>query len=129
MAIIGVYPPQLDRFPIGLAMNKNLTLRMGNANHRRDIPHLVELAGTGAVDPSRVITEVEPLTDAPCAPWPSTVHASDVRAAARCSSRRLRAAAAQVGALRCESRAPPGQVTDRSAVPIGPATPPSRSMS
>jgi threonine dehydrogenase-like Zn-dependent dehydrogenase len=38
IGIIGVYPPTMERYPIGAAMNKNLTLRMGNCNHRRYIP-------------------------------------------------------------------------------------------
>ena len=29
-------------------MNKNLTLKMGNCNHRKYIPQLVELVRTGA---------------------------------------------------------------------------------
>ncbi|TWB65733.1 threonine dehydrogenase-like Zn-dependent dehydrogenase [Nitrospirillum amazonense] len=62
IAIIGVYPPAMDRFPIGQAMNKNLTVNMGNCNHRRYVPHLVELVRTGAIDPSAVLTHVEPMT-------------------------------------------------------------------
>lgn len=33
ISIIGVYPPQMESFPIGAAMNKNLTIKMGNCNH------------------------------------------------------------------------------------------------
>jgi threonine dehydrogenase-like Zn-dependent dehydrogenase len=43
LAIIGVYPPQAQAFPIGQAMNKNLTVKMGNCNHRRYIPELVTM--------------------------------------------------------------------------------------
>jgi threonine dehydrogenase-like Zn-dependent dehydrogenase len=32
LSIIGVYPQQAKSFPIGLAMNKNLAVRMGNCN-------------------------------------------------------------------------------------------------
>jgi len=35
ISIIGVYPPQMESFPIGAAMNKNLTIKMGNCNHRK----------------------------------------------------------------------------------------------
>ena len=35
ISIVGVYPPTLHSFPIGEAMNKNLTIKMGNCNHRR----------------------------------------------------------------------------------------------
>ncbi|VWX61914.1 Esterase (modular protein) [Burkholderiales bacterium 8X] len=40
-SIIGVYSPEASTFPIGKAMNKNLTIRMGNCNHRKYIPRLV----------------------------------------------------------------------------------------
>lgn len=63
LSIIGVYPPPVRRFPIGEAMMKNLRIKMGNCPHRRYIPKLLELARSGAVDPSRIITEHEPLED------------------------------------------------------------------
>jgi len=59
LAIIGVYPPQAKAFPIGEAMNKNLTLKMGNCNHRRYVPELIELVRAGAVDPQVVLTQLE----------------------------------------------------------------------
>jgi threonine dehydrogenase-like Zn-dependent dehydrogenase len=34
---LGVYPPAAQAFPLGEAMNKNLTVNMGNCNHRRYI--------------------------------------------------------------------------------------------
>jgi len=64
LAIIGVYPQTAKIFPIGAAMNKNLTIQMGNCNHRKYIPHLVELVRTGAVDPTKILTRVEPMHDA-----------------------------------------------------------------
>ena len=64
VAIIGVYPPQAEHFPIGAAMNKNLTIKAGNCNHRRYIPELVELVRTGAVKPSEVLTQVDELRGA-----------------------------------------------------------------
>jgi len=64
LSIVGVYPPEMESFPIGMAMNKNLTLKMGNCNHRRYIPELIELVRIGALDPSRVITQIEPATSA-----------------------------------------------------------------
>jgi threonine dehydrogenase-like Zn-dependent dehydrogenase len=59
VGIIGVYPPQAQAFPIGEAMNKNLTIKLGNCNHRRYVPRLVELVRSGAVDPQQVLTQVE----------------------------------------------------------------------
>jgi threonine dehydrogenase-like Zn-dependent dehydrogenase len=64
LSIIGVYPPTMEAFPIGAAMNKNLTINMGNCNHRKYIPHLVELVRTGAVVPSAVLSQVQDIEDA-----------------------------------------------------------------
>jgi threonine dehydrogenase-like Zn-dependent dehydrogenase len=64
LSIIGVYPPSLRSFPIGAAMNKNLTMNMGNCNHRRYIPHLVDLVRAGVVDPVKLLTQREPLGSA-----------------------------------------------------------------
>ncbi|MCF6507402.1 glutathione-dependent formaldehyde dehydrogenase [Blastococcus sp. MG754426] len=61
IGIIGVYPPEMTSYPIGAAMNKNLTVKMGNCNHRRYIPHLLDLVRTGAIDPSTVLTQVEDM--------------------------------------------------------------------
>jgi threonine dehydrogenase-like Zn-dependent dehydrogenase len=62
-AIIGVYPPTTSGYPIGEAMGKNLTLRMGDCNHRRYIPRLVDLVASGAFDPTQLLTQVEPMSD------------------------------------------------------------------
>ena len=64
LSIIGVYPPTMMSFPIGLAMNKNLTIKMGNCHHRKYLPHLVELVRSGTVDPLKVLTKREPMTSA-----------------------------------------------------------------
>ncbi len=64
LGIIGVYPPAAERFPIGMAMNKNLTLKMGNCNHRRYVPELVELVRSGAVRPANVISQIGDLAGA-----------------------------------------------------------------
>jgi threonine dehydrogenase-like Zn-dependent dehydrogenase len=64
LSIIGVYAEDSMTFPIGEAMNKNLAMNMGNCHHRKYIPHLVELAATGAFHPSKLLTQLEPLTDA-----------------------------------------------------------------
>jgi threonine dehydrogenase-like Zn-dependent dehydrogenase len=63
LSIIGVYPEGMTSFPIGQAMNKNLTINMGNCNHRRYVPHLVELVRTGAIDPEEILSQIEPLTN------------------------------------------------------------------
>ncbi len=64
LSIIGVYPPSAEAFPIGEMMNKNLVVRAGNCNHRRYIPELLELVRAGAIRPSEIITQREPLGSA-----------------------------------------------------------------
>jgi threonine dehydrogenase-like Zn-dependent dehydrogenase len=64
ISIIGVYPETAHKFPIGMAMNKNLTLKMGNCNHRKYIPYLLDLIQSGAVNPEKIITQSEHVTDA-----------------------------------------------------------------
>jgi threonine dehydrogenase-like Zn-dependent dehydrogenase len=64
VAIIGVYPETAETFPIGKAMNRNLTLQMGNCPHRRYVPKLLELVRSGAVDPTTILSQREPLASA-----------------------------------------------------------------
>lgn len=64
LGIVGVYPLTAEHFPIGEAMNKNLTIKMGNCNHRKYIPHLVELTRSGVIDPAAMLTQVDPIGNA-----------------------------------------------------------------
>ncbi|MDD2860759.1 MAG: glutathione-dependent formaldehyde dehydrogenase [Acidiphilium sp.] len=64
LSIIGVYPPTDRVFPIGKAMNKNLTVKMGNCNHRRYYAVLLDLVRSGALDPVKILTHVEPMQGA-----------------------------------------------------------------
>lgn len=63
IGIIGVYPPAAMSYPIGKAMNKNLTLKMGNCNHRAYVPKLVEMVRIGVIDPTAILTKRERMTD------------------------------------------------------------------
>jgi threonine dehydrogenase-like Zn-dependent dehydrogenase len=45
-------------------MEKNLTLTMGNCNHRRYIPHLIDLVRSGSINPAEILTQREPMTSA-----------------------------------------------------------------
>jgi Threonine dehydrogenase and related Zn-dependent dehydrogenases len=63
LGIIGVYAEDSNTFPIGLAMNKNLTINMGNCHHRKYIPKLIELTLSGRIDPSKILTQVKPMSD------------------------------------------------------------------
>ena len=56
IGVIGVYPPGFSAFPLGEAMNKNLTVKMGNCNHRRYLPRLLNMVAAGTVDPTAFIT-------------------------------------------------------------------------
>ena len=64
LAIVGVYPAAARSFPIGAAMNRNLTLRMGNCPHRRYVPKLLELIASGVIEPTKLLTQSAPLSSA-----------------------------------------------------------------
>lgn len=62
ISIIGVYPLTAKFFPIGAAMNKNLTIQMGNCPHRKYVPLLVDMVRNGTIDPTQVVKEeVQPM--------------------------------------------------------------------
>lgn len=64
LSIMGVYSPREFVYPIGQAMNKNLTIRMGNCDHHRVTPQLIDMVAAGQFDPTRFITQREPLHSA-----------------------------------------------------------------
>jgi threonine dehydrogenase-like Zn-dependent dehydrogenase len=64
LAVIGVYPPTHRAFPIGLAMNRNLTIKTGNCNHRKYIPELIGVVESDWLDPSKILTQVETIGSA-----------------------------------------------------------------
>ncbi|WAN11590.1 glutathione-dependent formaldehyde dehydrogenase [Stutzerimonas balearica] len=64
LSIIGVYPPDAMTFPIGMAMNRNLTINMGNCHHRKYIPRLIEMVLARRIDPAKILTQVKPMNDA-----------------------------------------------------------------
>jgi hypothetical protein len=47
-----------------MAMNKNLTINMGNCHHRKYIPRLIELVLNHRIDPAKILTQVKPMSDA-----------------------------------------------------------------
>jgi threonine dehydrogenase-like Zn-dependent dehydrogenase len=63
IGIIGVYPAGFSSFPLGEAMNKNLTVNMGNCNHRRYLPQLLDQVVSGVVNPTAFITQKEQVND------------------------------------------------------------------
>lgn len=64
LSIAGVYPPRARSFPIGLALNKNLTINMGICHHRKYIPRLLELVQSRRIDPAKILTQIRPMHDA-----------------------------------------------------------------
>ena len=64
LGVIGVYPQTMNFFPIGLAMSRQLKINMGNCNHRKYLPSLVNLVSAGLIDPAQVLTEREPIVSA-----------------------------------------------------------------
>jgi threonine dehydrogenase-like Zn-dependent dehydrogenase len=64
VGVVGVYPPQHVAFPIGAAMNRNLTIQAGNCNHRRYVPGLLSRIASGGADPTTVLTQQETLPSA-----------------------------------------------------------------
>ena len=64
IGVIGVFPPQAMTAPIGTIQQRNLTVRGGNCNHRKYMPELVGLVATGALDPTEILTQTEPVTGA-----------------------------------------------------------------
>jgi threonine dehydrogenase-like Zn-dependent dehydrogenase len=64
VSIIGVYPEGDRFFPIGEAMNRNLSIKMGNCNHRSITPKLLELVRNDSFDPVSVLTQREPIMNA-----------------------------------------------------------------
>lgn len=64
ISIIGVYPQSMRFFPIGSAMNKNLTLVMGNCHHKKYIPTLINWVKKGLFDPLPFITQKVLFDDA-----------------------------------------------------------------
>lgn len=61
LSIIGVYTPLLDAFSIGQAMGKNLIIRMGNCNHKKYIPMLLEWVKDGRFNAANFITQRLPF--------------------------------------------------------------------
>jgi threonine dehydrogenase-like Zn-dependent dehydrogenase len=65
VSIPGVYGGFLDKFPLGAAFAKGLTLKMGQTHVHKYMPHLLALIERGDIDPSLIITHRITLEDAP----------------------------------------------------------------
>jgi threonine dehydrogenase-like Zn-dependent dehydrogenase len=65
VSIPGVYIGFLDKVPFGAAMNKGLTMKMGQTHVHRYLKPLLQKVEAGEIDPSFVITHRLRLDDAP----------------------------------------------------------------
>lgn len=65
LSIMGVYSGLVDKFPLGVLMNKGLHLHTGQMHGQRYIPLLMECWKKGEVDPSFIFTHRLSLNDAP----------------------------------------------------------------
>ena len=65
VSIPGVYGGFLDKFPLGAAFAKGLTLKMGQTHVHKYLRPLLDRVLNGELDPSTVISHRVPLIDAP----------------------------------------------------------------
>src|SRR6185312_10797733 len=64
VSVIGVYSAPVHSFPINKMMEKNLTFKGGNCNHRRYMPEMIELVRSGVIRPEQFLTQKEPMQSA-----------------------------------------------------------------
>ena len=64
VSVIGAYGGMIDKFPIGVVMNRGLTIKSSQTPVHRYMRPLLELIEGGKIDPSFVITHRLPLADA-----------------------------------------------------------------
>ena len=65
VSIMGVYAGFIDKFPLGIVMNRGLTIRSGQCHVHKYMRPLLEKIEQGLIDPSFVITHRMDLDDAP----------------------------------------------------------------
>ena len=65
ISIPGVYSGLVDKIPMGMAMNKGLTFRMGQTHVKRWTDDLIRRIEEGQIDPSFVITHTRNLSEGP----------------------------------------------------------------
>lgn len=65
VSVPGVYSGLVDKVPMGVVMNKALTLKTGQTHMHRYLKPLLDRVRKGEIDPSFVITHSVPLADAP----------------------------------------------------------------
>jgi threonine dehydrogenase-like Zn-dependent dehydrogenase len=56
VSVVGVYSSFVDKFPMGILMNKALTIKSGQMHAQKYIPHLLDLLQKGDLDPAWMLT-------------------------------------------------------------------------
>ena len=64
ISVVGVYGGMIDKFPMGVVMNRGLNIRSGQTPVHKYMKPLLDLIMAGKIDPSFVITHRMPLVDA-----------------------------------------------------------------
>jgi threonine dehydrogenase-like Zn-dependent dehydrogenase len=64
LSIVGVYGA-MDKFPLGVLMNKGITIRTAQQHGQRYMPKMLEHVQKGELDPSFLLTHRMPLEEAP----------------------------------------------------------------
>jgi threonine dehydrogenase-like Zn-dependent dehydrogenase len=64
LSVLGVYGV-IDKFPMGVIMNKGLTLRTAQQHGQKYLPRLLEHAAKGDLNPSYLATHKFQLEDSP----------------------------------------------------------------
>jgi threonine dehydrogenase-like Zn-dependent dehydrogenase len=65
ISVPGVYVGLVDKVPFGAAMNKGLSIRMGQTHVQKYTAKLLGMIESGKIDPSGIITHTRPLDEAP----------------------------------------------------------------
>ena len=67
ISIPGVYGSAYDQFPLGLLFNRNVSIHMGQCPVKKYTEQLFHLIETKRIDPTKVISHIMDLKDAPAA--------------------------------------------------------------
>jgi len=65
VSVVGVYGGFIDKFPMGVVVNRALTIKSGQTHVQRYLKPLLDRIEKGEIDPSFVITHRMSLADAP----------------------------------------------------------------
>jgi threonine dehydrogenase-like Zn-dependent dehydrogenase len=65
VSVMGVYGGVIDKFPMGIVVNRSLTITSGQCHVHRYMRRLLNHILAGDIDPSFIVTHTLPLKDAP----------------------------------------------------------------